>query len=815
MVVGTGEIWNELGSEYSIWSPTVDEFDTGGLGGLGGLGRGMGGMGGMGGGIESYTIDPEPKPWQVLQNSDAMEEVDRVDEAFMQIVPESDRDVIREEHLLESLENDTYKRMEQFYPAEKWQYSQPHLWKETYYHRPTWRSNIRFSPFWLDWLQHSDEGLFLSKNFDWGPSDFSTALIGLAIMDLPWDNKYEWKAEDGKIFLRPERDCVAFVQRNEVVSESSKNIPLGLAQQIFVYRDSVGSREQDSDVNDEGDMDLEMEEQPDPFSDPDSEQMPIATQFVKGVPYQSRVVIMNPTDQEVHVDVLAQIPQGAIPLNGSEKTPSWFMIVPPFENLQVKFEYYFPESGEFSQYGVQVSDAEGVLASLPLKKFEVAPHSLPNQQMDRQQLMRYGSDEQVLNFLRETTLANVKPKELLQRLVKPEFFDAVVQIYSDKQVFKAGVWEFAFLHRNEKRMAEWFQHNGSLCAELGPNFESELLSIDPIENQTFEHYEFFPLISMRRFAVGGKNEIQNTDARTAYNKLLSLLCYKDKIEPLDKLQLVSFLLLQNRIEEAQVWFSEVSRDSVAVKLQYDYCDAYLSMCKRDYARARLIATEYKAYPLPRWRGLFAEVIAQLEDREALMAGRKSERTLNVDESLELVEEGSDLYLYHNRVGTVTVQYFEMDVEALFSRRPFGQHAGKSLAWTEPKETHQFDLESANDPLLIEFPKSLHNTNVLVQVTSKQNVVSHMVYSNQLKVVCDKANGILRVLHRDTREPLDATYIKVFGRDALGKVEFYKDGFTDLRGEFDYLRQTTDGLEGLREFAILIVHPKYGTRVIEL
>ena len=91
----------------------------------------------------------------------------------------------------------------------------------------------------------------------------------------------------------------------------------------------------------------------------------------------------------------------------------------------------------------------------------------------------------------------------------------------------------------------------------------------------------------------------------------------------------------------------------------------------------------------------------------------------------------------------------------------------------------------------------------------------MVYSNQLKVVAGKENGILQVLHRDTREPLDATYIKVFGRDAFGKVEFYKDGYTDLKGEFDYLRQTKRSLSGLTEFAILIVHPKYGTRVIEL
>lgn len=813
MVLGDGEIWDELGREYSIWSPDADDFDESGLGGMGGMGRGLGGMGG---GFESYAIDPVTMPWQILPNSRTMEGGERVDEVSTQKDSDRERDAIHNERLMESLENDTYKRMEQFYPSAKWQYAQPYIWKEANYYRPKQRAKIRFSPFWFDWLQHSGEsGPFLSRNFDWGPSDFSTALMALAIMDLPWDNKCEWKTEQGKILIRPERDCVAFVQRNEIVGESKTQIPMGLAQQIFVYRENGYEPGEDSDSDDEWDFDTDLEEELDSFSDSDGEGLMQATEFSKGVPYQSRVVVMNPTDSEVQVDVLAQIPQGAIPLTGSEKTQSWFMVVPPFENLVVKFEFYFPEEGDFSQYGAQVSDAEGVLASLPLKVFHVTPHSVPDHQINQQQLFRHGTDEQVLNFLREANLATIKPSELLPRIVKPEFFDAVVRIYSDRQMFDKNIWEFAFLHRNDKRMAEWFQHNDRLCSELGPMLKSDLLDIDPIENQIVEHNEFFPLIPMRRFSVGRDNAIPNAEIRIAYNKLLSLLCYKEKLESIDKLQIVSFMLLQNRIEEAQSWFREVSRDSVAVKLQYDYCDAYLAMYGREYMRARSIAGEYQAYPLPRWRGLFAEVIAQIEDREALMAGRKSERTMNVEESLELVKEGSDLYLYHNHEGTVTVHYFEMDVEALFSRRPFEQQSGKSLAWTEPKESHQVDLESAKDPLLLEPPQSLQNTNVLVQVTSRQKVLSQMVYSNQLKVVSDKERGILRVLHRDTREPLEATYIKVFGRDASGKVEFCKDGFTDLRGEFDYLRQTTEGLDDLKEFAILIVHPKYGTKVIEL
>lgn len=275
------------------------------------------------------------------------------------------------------------------------------------------------------------------------------------------------------------------------------------------------------------------------------------------------------------------------------------------------------------------------------------------------------------------------------------------------------------------------------------------------------------------------------------------------------------MLLQNRIEEALKWFSEVSRDSVAVKLQYDYCDAYLAMYKKDYGRARSIAKEYRDYPLTRWRGLFAEVIAQLDERDALLAGRKTGDATTAQTSFELVEEGNRLVLHHNQSGSVSIDFFELDIEALFSRKPFEQQTGKSLAWGEPSASQVVSLEEATDPFVISIPEELRNANVLVQVTSRHGVSSKMLYANQLKVITNIEKGTLQVLHRETREPLDAVYIKVYGRDVFGEVEFYKDGYTDLRGAFDFVMQTTEGLREFREFAILIMHPKYGTRVIEL
>jgi len=785
LVVATGEIWSELGREYSLWAPMGDGFPA----------AGMGGMGGMGGGFEFEYQGPRlAVPGFLQEADDAQEEAEEKEDRSVRVNDESNEEAILAEELDASLRSNTHKSIEQFYPQANWKFSRTYRWRESAYYRPTGSWKIRFTSFWLDWLNHSSEkGPLLSEHLDWGPSDFSTAIIALATLDFPWENQYEWKVEAGNVWIRPQHDCVAFVQRTETVGTAKEAGQIGLAQQTFVYHPS------------ESDSGLES----------DADQTEVSEHFSKGVPYQNRIVIMNPTDKEVQLDVLAQIPQGAIPLNGSEMTRSWYMIVPPFENLDVNVEFYFPENGEYSQYGAQVSNSNGAVASLPLKKYNVSPPSESRQFTNPIEILMYGSDEKVLEFLRQDTLANVSAEFFMQRLAKREFYESVVEIYSAKQKFEEQVWGFAFIHRDEKRMSEWFQHNRQLCVKLGPVLKSGLLEIDPSEYGIFEHNEFFPMVATRRFAIGKGLDIPNRDVRNTYLSFLTLLCYKQQLEPLDKLQIVSFMLLQNRIEEALKWFSEVSRDSVAVKLQYDYCDAYLAMYKKDYGRARSIAKEYRDYPLTRWRGLFAEVIAQLDERDALLAGRKTGDATTAQTSFELVEEGNRLVLHHNQSGSVSIDFFELDIEALFSRKPFEQQTGKSLAWGEPSASQVVSLEEATDPFVISIPEELRNANVLVQVTSRHGVSSKMLYANQLKVITNIEKGTLQVLHRETREPLDAVYIKVYGRDVFGEVEFYKDGYTDLRGAFDFVMQTTEGLREFREFAILIMHPKYGTRVIEL
>ena len=48
----------------------------------------------------------------------------------------------------------------------------------------------------------------------------------------------------------------------------------------------------------------------------------------------------------------------------------------------------------------------------------------------------------------------------------------------------------------------------------------------------------------------------------------------------------------------------------------------------------------------------------------------------------------------------------------------------------------------------------------------------------------------------------------------GRVQFYKDGYTDLRGRFDYGSLSTNELEQVSKFSILVMSDAHGAIVSE-
>lgn len=62
--------------------------------------------------------------------------------------------------------------------------------------------------------------------------------------------------------------------------------------------------------------------------------------------------------------------------------------------------------------------------------------------------------------------------------------------------------------------------------------------------------------------------------------------------------------------------------------------------------------------------------------------------------------------------------------------------------------------------------------------------------------------------------LSKIYVKVFARTKSKKIEFIKDGYTDLRGRFDYLVSSTVNLNDLDKLSIFIMSDDLGSLILE-
>ena len=72
---------------------------------------------------------------------------------------------------------------------------------------------------------------------------------------------------------------------------------------------------------------------------------------------------------------------------------------------------------------------------------------------------------------------------------------------------------------------------------------------------------------------------------------------------------------------------------------------------------------------------------------------------------------------------------------------------------------------------------------------------------------------MQVLDAATRKPLVKSYVKVFAENRNGEVVFHKDGYTDLRGKFDYLSHTGSDPSQIKRVALLVSHPEKGARTV--
>jgi len=130
-----------------------------------------------------------------------------------------------------------------------------------------------------------------------------------------------------------------------------------------------------------------------------------------------------------------------------------------------------------------------------------------------------------------------------------------------------------------------------------------------------------------------------------------------------------------------------------------------------------------------------------------------------------------------------------------------------IALTEGKQT------------IVDIPKDLRNCNSIIRLTwgdeCKDVVVND--YDNEIDVQVAAAVGEVRVISTEEKtsgQPVAGAYCKVYSKNNDGTVQFFKDGYTDCRGRFDFKNISTSDQTRAVRFALLVTS-KLGSSKVEI
>ncbi len=657
---------------------------------------------------------------------------------------------------------------------------------------------VTVNAFWADYAAHDGKSPFLSKSFVLATRNFTELMFALSVLDLPFKAGAHAEKLDGLAYvLDAATPLVVFHREIREAARSDEPAGVLVAQNFFRADDRYRH---------------EGNEQFDKF---------VTEEFLPGTVYGAQVVLTNPTGNRQRLQVLLQIPAGAIAVAGGLPTRGVHVDLEPHGTETVEYFFYFPAVGRYAHYPVTLARNDKVLAGAAPFTFNVVAQLTKVDKTSWAWLSQNGTPEEVLAFLREANLHRLKLVEMAWRMKDAAFFRPAIDLLAARHVYDHVLWSYAFLHNDAAALKAYLAHS-PFADRCGLHLVSPLLVLDPVERLDYQHLEYSPLVNPRAHAVGEKRKILNNRFREQYQRLMKVLSYKAALADVDELAVAYYMTLQDRVAEALEWFAKVDRKAVPEQIQCDYLAVYLAFYRGDLDGARAIAKARAEESVDRWRVRFAQALAQLDEAAGAAAAAADAENRDqaqgalaaTEPALELLVEGGKIRLDHRNLKAVTLNFYPMDIELLFSRSPFLQEGSAQFSYIRPVLAQPIELAAGKDSTTVDLPAQFKAKNVMVEALGGGVRKTQAYYANTLKVQMVETYGQVVVTHADTHKPVAGAYVKAYLRTKGGEVKFFKDGYTDLRGRFDYASVNTNELDDAARIAVLVLHDALGAVVRE-
>ena len=477
---------------------------------------------------------------------------------------------------------------------------------------------VNFHSFWAAAAEHAaaNKGSFAGF-LDWSfvllaGNRITSQVAILALLDLPYRaESHGLRANEGrKLEVKAANNLIMFVKEVRE-TDSSPETSVTVVQRYF----DLGDRLQERELED----------------------------FLVNRAYGCEVIMTNVSSRQQEFSVLVQIPQGSLPLQRTQFQKSQPFSLSPYSTTRFDYSFYFPAPGLFTHFPANISKNQSVVATAPARSLKVVQSRRVSTLATFADVLASGREEAVLDFLQTKNLEKKEQgfafEHIYYLMKKKPFWERALAILQQRLIFDEGTWAFSFLHGHLPAARELLATTPTLKRKLGSFFESELLSISRHElGKRF--LDFYPLINARVHKVGAddKCNILNREFRSAYVDFIFSLLEKPGLADIDRLQLATYLILQDRHHEAHALFSRINpADFIAcqeaslpsqsgsifsstLRLQFDYLQAYFDFLfgrASNFKVARAVAERYANYPIVSWRLLFFDVSQQLREFDGL------------------------------------------------------------------------------------------------------------------------------------------------------------------------------------------------------
>ncbi|MFK7984868.1 MAG: hypothetical protein AB8I08_02480 [Sandaracinaceae bacterium] len=679
-------------------------------------------------------------------------------------------------------------------------------WAENQYHRRRISEQgatlIRVNAFWRAFARHvaaGRPGPFVTGAFVRAAGSFAEPMCALAVLDLPFEADAPDVDYQGSAMTLATRSVrVAFHQEIQPAEPAAGRLPI-LVSQHYVRPDDRYRWEGSERV-----------------------EKYVLGELLTHVTYVCQVVLTNPTASSHELDLLLQIPEGAVPVADGFVTRGTRVRLEAHGAQSIEYAFYFPATGQYSHFPVHVARNELLIAHAEPATLTVVAEPSEVDSTSWAHVSQHGAEDEVLRYLAEENLGRVELPKVAWRMRERAFYERALAVLERRHVWDPTVWAYSVFHDDSARIGAFLQLEGRFLANCGAALACPLVTRDPVARREVEHLEYAPLINARAHRLGGELEILNQAFAEQYRRFLDVLAHLPETTDADRLSAATYLLLMDRVEAARAQLARVDPASIEARLQLDYLRAYLALLEGDPATARALAEAHATHPVDRWQTRFRAVLAVLDEAEGA-SGRVLDpddreqahtRLAGTEPGFELEVEGTTVRVSYQNLARCDVRYYPMDLELLFSREPFLRDAADRFSIIEPARRDAVDLPTDSNEVRFELPEEYRSANTIVEVAAGSERKSRASYANDLRVQLTPRYGQVRVASRSGARPLPATYVKVYARRRNGDVAFYKDGYTDVRGLFDYASLSTDELDHVERFAILVQTEAHGAVVRE-